>query len=49
VTGFSNIEEKLAELDKEVPFLTENELAHGVVSTRRRKTRGHPSWLRTAA
>ncbi|MFJ3448664.1 type 1 glutamine amidotransferase domain-containing protein [Pseudomonas sichuanensis] len=26
VTGFSNIEEKLAELDKEVPFLTENEL-----------------------
>ena len=26
VTGFSNIEEKLAELDKVVPFLTENEL-----------------------
>ncbi|MHC6225378.1 type 1 glutamine amidotransferase domain-containing protein [Pseudomonas sp. X10] len=26
VTGFSNIEEKLAELDKDVPFLTENEL-----------------------
>jgi hypothetical protein len=28
VTGFSNIE-KLAELDKEVPFLTENELGTG--------------------
>ena len=26
VTGFSNIEEKLAELDKVVPYLTENEL-----------------------
>lgn len=26
VTGFSNTEEKLAELDKVVPFLTENEL-----------------------
>ncbi|MDR2317001.1 MAG: type 1 glutamine amidotransferase domain-containing protein [Pseudomonas sp.] len=26
VTGFSNIEEQLAELDKVVPFLTENEL-----------------------
>jgi len=26
VTGFSNIEEKLVELDKVVPFLTENEL-----------------------
>ncbi len=26
VTGFSNIEEKLAELEKKVPFLTENEL-----------------------
>lgn len=26
VTGFSNIEEKLAELDDVVPFLTENEL-----------------------
>lgn len=26
VTGFSNIEEKLAELDNVVPFLTENEL-----------------------
>jgi putative intracellular protease/amidase len=26
VTGFSNIEEKLVELDKDVPFLTENEL-----------------------
>lgn len=26
ITGFSNIEEKLAELDKVVPFLTENEL-----------------------
>ncbi|WDY60139.1 type 1 glutamine amidotransferase domain-containing protein [Pseudomonas sp. PSKL.D1] len=26
VTGFSNVEEKLAELDKVVPFLTENEL-----------------------
>ncbi|MDR0281227.1 MAG: type 1 glutamine amidotransferase domain-containing protein [Paucimonas sp.] len=27
VTGFSNVEEQLAELDKVVPFLTENELA----------------------
>lgn len=26
ITGFSNTEEKLAELDKEVPFLTENDL-----------------------
>jgi putative intracellular protease/amidase len=26
VTGFSNIEEQLVELDKVVPFLTENEL-----------------------
>ncbi|NBA96307.1 type 1 glutamine amidotransferase domain-containing protein [Pseudomonas sp. R5(2019)] len=26
VTGFSNTEEKLVELDKDVPFLTENEL-----------------------
>ncbi|WP_278929911.1 type 1 glutamine amidotransferase domain-containing protein [Pseudomonas qingdaonensis] len=27
VTGFSNVEEQLVELDKVVPFLTENELA----------------------
>ena len=26
MTGFSNQEEKLAELDKHVPYLTENEL-----------------------
>lgn len=32
VTGFSNVEEKLAELDKFVPFLTETELvARGAI------------------
>ncbi|KKO18575.1 MAG: Molecular chaperone Hsp31 and glyoxalase 3 [Candidatus Brocadia fulgida] len=36
VTGFSNEEEKLAELDKYVPFLTETELVNrGAIYTRR--------------
>jgi len=48
VTGFSNNEEKLAELDKFVPFLTETELvARGAVYKNPTK-RGRPLQSRTA-
>lgn len=46
VTGFSNEEEKLAGLDKSVPFLTETELVNREPSIRRQMSLGRHLLLR---